>query len=112
MGARALRAALEMARVDEARADGVDGADLAAAILAALRYRGSAVGVGALITGDGSDLRDRIARLLQPRAEPVSPHDHSSGRMLTILLPILLIAGTTGIFLGVRVITELLAITA
>jgi hypothetical protein len=32
--------------------------------------------------------------------------------MLTILLPILLIAGTTGIFLGVRVITELLAITA
>ena len=104
--------ALEMARDDEARANGVDGADLAAAIIAALRYRGSTAGVGVRLTGDGNELKDRIARLLQPRLQPAAARDHSVRKMLPILLPILLIAGTTGIFFGVRVITELLAITA
>ncbi len=62
---RAYLYALELARDEEVREDGVDGADLAAAILAAARVRAQIAG-GAGLTGDGAGLRQRVERLLTP----------------------------------------------
>jgi Zn-dependent protease with chaperone function len=62
-------AALEHARDDEARAAGVDGADLAAALVASLRFHCDPTGgVCAPLIGKRSALEDRVARLLQPLA--------------------------------------------
>ena len=65
-------AALELARDEDARRGGVDGADLAAAVVAAARLqhdRRSAV--AGLAAGDAALLRDRVDRLLAPLAEPL-----------------------------------------
>ena len=61
-------AALEHARDDEARAEGIEGADLAAALVASVRFhRNIAQGSCArLIGGDRSALAERVERLLQP----------------------------------------------
>ena len=60
-------AALEQARDDEARAEGVEGSDLAAALVASIRFhRGRTSGICAPLTGDRSALEARIERLLQP----------------------------------------------
>jgi Zn-dependent protease with chaperone function len=62
-------AVLEHARDDEARAEGVDGADLAAALVASLRFHCDHTGgVCAPLIGNRSALEDRVARLLQPLA--------------------------------------------
>jgi Zn-dependent protease with chaperone function len=59
--------ALEQARDDEARAEGIEGSDLAAALVASIRFhRGMASGICAPLTGDRSALEARIDRLLQP----------------------------------------------
>jgi hypothetical protein len=59
--------ALEIARDDEARARGVDGAELAAAIITAERLRGRRTAAAAAhLTGDGQALKERIERLLLP----------------------------------------------
>ena len=73
-GARARLAAwlhaLELARDEEAREAGADGADLAAAILHVARDRAERLGAVAALTGSDA-LRDRITRLLEPlRAAP------------------------------------------
>lgn len=57
--------AMEVARDEEARAEGVEGADLAAAVLAAVRLEGAAPPVTGL-TGDPAGLRERVERLLAP----------------------------------------------
>jgi hypothetical protein len=66
--------ALELARDEETRLRGIDGADLAAAILAAARLGEPAVAPFAgAATGSEAALRERIAGLLAPLApEPVS----------------------------------------
>lgn len=56
---------LELARDDDARQSGVDGADLAAAILAAVRLHDSE-GCAPALTGETTDLDTRIRRLLEP----------------------------------------------
>src|SRR5580692_2323767 len=67
-------AALERARDDEARAEGIEGADLAAALVASVRFHrnmtiaAGAAGACARLTGDRSALEERVARLLQPLA--------------------------------------------
>jgi hypothetical protein len=62
-------AALEHARDDEARAQGVEGADLAAALVASLRFhRERSRGVCASLIGNRSAFEERVARLLQPLA--------------------------------------------
>lgn len=70
----AWRAALELARDDEAR-QSADGADLAAAVLAAARREGAlaleAVGIAST---DSPMLRARVERLLAPLAEGRSRH--------------------------------------
>ena len=73
---RAWLLAMEIARDEEARADGVEGADLAAAILAAVRLEGAAPPLSfAGLTGDPAGLRERVERLLAPLSsdEPRPP---------------------------------------
>lgn len=59
-------ASLEHARDDEARASGVEGADLAAAVLGSLRYQVGARPAAATLIGQPEALSARIARLLRP----------------------------------------------
>jgi len=59
--------ALELARDEEAREHGAEGADLAVAILTAITLAGTPDAVAAAaLTGDGAALKERIARLLAP----------------------------------------------
>jgi hypothetical protein len=59
-------AVLEIARDDEARADGIDGADLAAAVLGSVRFQLRVSGGAATLIGRPQALPGRIARLLAP----------------------------------------------
>jgi hypothetical protein len=59
-------AALEQARDDEARAGGIDGADLAAAVLGSVRFQCRQSGTAATLIGRPEALPGRIARLLEP----------------------------------------------
>jgi len=59
--------ALELARDEEARASGVDGSDLATAILTSARLgRQAILPANAALISDPSTLRERISRLLEP----------------------------------------------
>jgi Zn-dependent protease with chaperone function len=90
--------ALEFARDDEARLGGVAGADLAAAIVAALRLTQSAALPGVATLGaDEAFLKRRVARLLQPLGAQAQQRQ---GSTIWMLLPALgiglaLLAGTT-----------------
>jgi Zn-dependent protease with chaperone function len=59
-------AVLEIARDDEARAGGIDGADLAAAVLGSVRFQLRVSGAAATLIGRPQALPRRIARLLSP----------------------------------------------
>jgi hypothetical protein len=59
-------AVLEIARDDEARAGGIDGADLAAAVLSSVRFQLRGSGAAATLIGRPQALPGRIARLLAP----------------------------------------------
>lgn len=73
---RCWRRALELARDEEARLQGIDGADLAAAILAALRFSHGAASVNsAPLSGEAACVAERITRLMQPLViDVVPPH--------------------------------------
>jgi len=62
---RQWRRVLELARDEEARIAGTDGADLASAVLLAVRLQTAAANGATLIESE-CDLQDRIARLLAP----------------------------------------------
>src|SRR5262249_55385625 len=59
------RSTLELARDEEARVAGADGADLAAAVLTAANFT-SVSGTAATLFDDVAALEDRVARLLAP----------------------------------------------
>jgi Zn-dependent protease with chaperone function len=105
-------AALEHARDDEARAEGVDGADLAAALVASIRFhRDSTRGICAPLIGDRSALEERIARLLQPLASPkdTAPTVLELAVLLTLAL---MVAVALGALYGERlVVGPLLAVS-
>lgn len=61
----AWRRELELRRDDEARANGIDGADLASAILKVAHLARAQAAAGAALV-DGPELEERIARLLAP----------------------------------------------
>lgn len=68
------RRALELARDEEARLNGISGADLAAAILGALRFSAASAPLSAAtLAGDESFIKERIARLMRP-LEATAPH--------------------------------------
>ncbi len=73
--------ALEIARDDEARAQGAAGPDLAAAIVASLRLSQSIIppAVAATLT-DETFIKERVTRLLQPpsRWKPLGAQVHST----------------------------------
>jgi hypothetical protein len=98
---------LELARDDEARRKGVEGADLAAAILAAFRLRAPACAVPAL-GGERVDCEARIRGLLAP-----VPHDDSEpNSVMTWLIatPALLAVGVVGALYGERFVRTLFSI--
>jgi hypothetical protein len=89
--------ALEAARDEEAREHGAEGADLAAAILAAVALQSApATAPAASLTGDGAALKERIGRLLVPVARDRLT---SGARWLTMLLVVL--ALSAAVFAGV-----------
>ncbi len=91
---RAWRHALELARDEEARAQGVDGADLASAVLKAerLRVEQRSAAVAALV--DGPHLVDRIARLLDPVESSTRRHVRWMPGAVGLLLVFAVAAGT------------------
>lgn len=119
-------AVLELARDDEARAAGADGADLAAAVLASVRFlsrvtpedrahlSGTQLAHARLI-GDSRALRDRVARLLARSPEPAPA---GRRRILSLewaallLFRMLLSALVLGVVYGERLMHPLLGITS
>lgn len=121
--------ALELARDDEARAQGADGAALANAILASLRYLEDAGSIAtapgawlharlsaqAPLAGDAQALRDRIARLLAPlppifdARSPTAPQWH---RVAWLVVPLVAFLIAFGAEYGEQVIRPLLGLTS
>lgn len=118
--------ALELARDDEARAGGADGADLAAAMLASVRFltrvtpqqRAGLSGtqfVHARLVGDPQALRERVSRLLAPPPEASRRGPRrllSPGLAVLLLLAVLLTAAGLGLVYGERLMHPLLALTS
>jgi Zn-dependent protease with chaperone function len=106
-------ARLEDARDDEARAGGVEGADLAAAVLGALRFQIAVNAATATLTGQSEALPARIARLLRPL--PELPPDEGASYLVMVaggLAAAWLVAIVLGITFGERLIDTLLAISS
>ena len=121
--------ALELARDDEARLHGADGAGLAKAILASLRYLEETeaaartpanwltarLSVQAPLAGDARVLRDRIARLLAPlppNVEPRLPIVPRWSRVAWLLVPLVASVIAFGAEYGAQVIRPLLGLTS
>ncbi len=116
--------ALELARDDEARMGGTDGADLAAAVLASMRFlarlppqdrarcNGSQL-AHARLTGDSRALRNRVSRLLSPLPELArAPGPGKLGSVGYLLPPLLAAAVLLGWAQGDRLVQALLALIA
>lgn len=119
--------ALELARDDEARAEGADGADLAEAVLASVRYleriaprnvrtrlQGTQLAHARLI-GDSGVLRKRVARMLAPLPQQTLDDSAAATRLEragTLLIPLLLAALVLGAVYGERIMRPLLGITS
>jgi beta-lactamase regulating signal transducer with metallopeptidase domain len=94
---QAWKRALEIARDDEARSHGVAGPDLAAAILASLRFSQGASRVAAAKLTDETFVRQRVTRLLQPlEIEPLPKR-----RRVPVLF-VLSLAVAVAIMIGVK----------
>ena len=105
--------ALELARDEEARAAGVEGAELADAILASARFSQQMnLPVRAALTGESSALKERIGRLLDPL--PIDwegTRANTRGALLTVVSTLLL-AVVLGAIFGERVVHALFWIAA
>jgi predicted LPLAT superfamily acyltransferase len=102
--------ALEHARDDEARAEGIEGADLAAALVASVRFhRNITTGTCARLIGDRSALEKRVARLLQPLAGAPRDRTPTPLQVASLLTVALLVAIALGVVYGERLVGPLLA---
>lgn len=99
-------AALETARDEEARLRGIDGADLASAILVVTRLGHLGALNGAAGLANEADLSQRLRRLLNPLSHDSHPLP-SPLRYLT-LIPALLTALAIGVFHGETIVRSLL----
>jgi Zn-dependent protease with chaperone function len=105
-------AALEHARDDEARAEGIEGADLAAALVASVRFHRNATGGAcARLIGDRSSLEHRIARLLQPTADEPQDKMPTALQVVSLVTLALVVAIVLGIVYGEQFVRPLLAIS-
>jgi BlaR1 peptidase M56 len=103
--------ALELARDEEARAAGVEGADLADAILATARFNQHLKLSVAALTGEASALKERIDRLLAPPTEATGFQANTSGALPTVMVSLLL-ALALGATFGELVVQALFRIAA
>ena len=105
--------ALELARDEEARGTGIAGPDLAAALLASVRFhqQASPFAIPAL-TGEPSALEERITRLLNPLLELTEEGNPRSRPLPWVLAPSLLVAVALGSVFGESVIAAVLRIAA
>jgi hypothetical protein len=98
--------ALELARDEEARAAGIEGTDLAEAIIASARFCQNAnPSTQATLTGQGAALKERIARLLDPLCADSEPAHVRSP--LFALLPTSMLALVVGLMFGERMVRAL-----
>ena len=104
--------ALELARDEEARASGVEGSDLATAILASARLgRQAILPANAALINDPSTFKERISRLLEPaQLEPSQTHTLMWTALVAI--PVLLCAIGFGSAFGERIVGTLLRLSA
>jgi hypothetical protein len=117
--------ALELARDDEARVSGADGADLASAVLTSMRFlvqperrdrtefKGTQLAHARLI-GDSRALRNRVSRLLAPLPQPSGGEARRTGMLDMagyLLIPLLMSAVLLGVAYGERLVRPLLAAT-
>jgi hypothetical protein len=104
--------ALELARDEEARASGVDGSDLATAILASARLgRQAILPANAALIGDPSTLKERISRLLEPLPLD-APRTHTMTWTALVVIPVLLSAIGFGSVFGEHIVRTLLWLSA
>lgn len=104
---------LELARDDEARAAGVEGADLAAALLGSLRFQAAQRCTGGVgLIGQPEIVQARVARLLRPLPETSAHRITSPTALAALLIITMLLALLLGIVFGERVIGPLLALSA
>lgn len=103
--------ALEHARDDEARAQGIDGADLAAAVLGLLRHQHDLRAIEARLTGTEERLQERIARLLKPLPDAPAKRAMSIVRLAGLIALACAIAVAFGALFGERLIGPFLALT-
>jgi beta-lactamase regulating signal transducer with metallopeptidase domain len=106
-------AALEWARDEEARLSGVDGADLAAAVLASVKFhRQASQRSCACLIGHQTALEERVARLLQPLSERSYESRSSAMQVAGLLTLSLLLAIALGAMFGERLVAPLLALSS
>lgn len=105
--------ALELARDEEARAAGVEGTDLADAILASARF-GLEVTLPAqaALIGSPSALKERIRRLLDPQPAGAQGQCRGAYGALLALIPATLMVLALGSVFGERVVPVLFRIAA
>ena len=104
--------ALELARDEEARASGVEGSDLATAILASSRLgREAILPANAALISDPSTLKERISRLLEP-LPPDHPPTRTAMWTAVVAIPVLLGAIGLGSMFGERIVGTLLRLGA
>ncbi len=118
-------AALELARDEEARREGAEGADLATAVLSSVRFLGeltlrqrTALGgtqlAHARLIGDEQTLQHRVSRLLAPLpagSDGACAKPFGLRRMLLLLVPLLLAAALLGALYGQWILQPLLRLT-
>jgi hypothetical protein len=103
---------LELARDEEARASGVDGSDLATAILASARLgRQAILPANAALISDPSTLKERISRLLEPLSID-APRTHTMTWAAVVIIPALLGAIGFGSVFGEQIVRTLLRLSA
>ena len=105
-------ATLEYARDDEARAEGIDGADLAAAVLSSLRFQLGIEAAAATLIGRPQALPARIARLLRPLPATLPDEEPRYLAVAAGLSVVWLAAIVLGLACGERLIGSLLAVSS
>ena len=105
-------AALEHARDDEARAEGIEGADLAAALVVSVRFHHNVIGGAyAGLIGDRSALEERVARLLKPVASAPPDKMPTTLQVASFLTLALIAALALGTIYGEQFVGTLLALS-
>lgn len=103
------QAALELARDEEARLEGADGAALASAVLKSLRRKPRVEGAIATLGGSEADLIERLRRNLEAHVAVDSPPARSTTARSVALVATLLAAAFAVGLLGGEVVVTLMA---